>query len=111
MEAINAVELRQRLEDGAVVVLDVRPSHEYEAGHIAGARSVPLEEFDERLKRLPKGREIVAYCRGPYCVIADEAVALLRAKGFRAKRLTEGFPDWRLRGFPIGEGADTRSRT
>lgn len=99
LEAIDAVELRRRLED--VVVLDVRPRSEYEAGHIQGARSVPRDELDSRLRELPSDAEIVAYCRGPYCVFADEVVAALRAKGYRALRLTEGYPDWSQRGFPV----------
>lgn len=105
MEAITATELRRRLQAGDVVVLDVRPQLEFESGHIAGARSVPFDELTERLRELPPDTEIVAYCRGPYCVFADEAVATLRAKGFRAKRLTEGLPDWRSRGFPVEVGA------
>jgi rhodanese-related sulfurtransferase len=84
-----------------VVVLDVRPRREYEAGHIAGARSIPVKELNRRLRELPKEKEIVAYCRGPYCVFADEAVTLLRARGLRARRLVEGFPDWKSRGWPV----------
>lgn len=102
-KAVDAVELRRRLED--VIVLDVRPRSEYEAGHIHGARNVPFDELEARLRELPAGAEIVAYCRGPYCVFADEAVAALRAKGYRALRLSEGYPDWRLRGFPVAIGA------
>src|SRR4051812_19564372 len=85
LEAVDAVELRRRLKD--VVVLDVRPRPEYEAGHIRGARNVPHDELHARLRELPSDAEIVAYCRGPYCVFADEAVAALRAKGYRALRL------------------------
>ncbi len=108
MDAVNAAELRRRLKSGDVTVLDVRPRREYEAGHIRGARNVPFDELAERLRDLPPEVEIVAYCRGPYCVFADEAVAALRAKGYRARRLTEGYPDWRSRGFPveIGTAAD-----
>lgn len=105
MEAVTAAELHRRFQAGDVVVLDVRPQLEFEAGHIAGARSVPFDELIKRLRELPPDTEIVAYCRGPYCVFADEAVAALRAKGFRAKRLTDGLPDWRLRGFPVEVGA------
>jgi rhodanese-related sulfurtransferase len=104
MDAVGAAELRRRLRDGDVIVLDVRPRSEYEAGHIAGARSVPIEELEKRLRDLPPDSEVVAYCRGPYCVFADEAVAALRAKGYRARRLAEGFPDWRSRGFPVAAG-------
>lgn len=99
LEAIDAIELRRRLED--VVVLDVRASSEYEAGHIQGARNVPHNELEARLRVLPANTEIVAYC-----VLADEIVAALRAKGFRALRLTEGFPDWHLRGFPVAMGVE-----
>jgi rhodanese-related sulfurtransferase len=106
MDAVSAAELRWRLRDGTVLLLDVRPRAEFEAGHIAGARSIPLEELEERLRDLPPDGEVVAYCRGPYCVFADEAVAALRAKGYRARRLAEGFPDWRSRGFPVATGGD-----
>jgi rhodanese-related sulfurtransferase len=109
MEALGATELRRRLDAHDVVVLDVRPQMEYEAGHIAGARSIPIEELNRRLSELPKSREIVAYCRGPYCVFADEAVALLRARGLRARRLTEGFPDWKSRGWPVEAGIANRT--
>ena len=100
MSPITADELLQRLKEKSVVVLDVRPAKEYSAGHIAGARSIPLEKLRRQLKALPKSREIVAYCRGPYCVFADEAVAILQAHGLKARRLQEGFPDWRAKGFP-----------
>jgi rhodanese-related sulfurtransferase len=88
-----------------VVVLDVRPAVEYEAGHIHGARSIPITELRTRLKDLPKNREIVAYCRGPYCVFADEAVAVLRNKGYKAFRLEGGFPDWAIQGLPTSLSA------
>ena len=101
MNPITAEELLQRLKEKNVVVLDVRPAEEYFAGHIAGARSIPLEKLRRQLQALPKSREIVAYCRGPYCVFADEAVAILQAHGLKARRLQEGFPDWRAKGFPI----------
>jgi rhodanese-related sulfurtransferase len=107
MEAVDAAELRRRLSGDDVTLLDVRPSLEYEAGHIRGARNIPFDELESRLRELPGGGEIVAYCRGPYCVFADEAVEVLRGKGFRARRLTEGFPDWRARGFPIEIGEAT----
>jgi rhodanese-related sulfurtransferase len=83
------------------VVLDVRPVVEYAQGHVAGARSIPVEELEQRLSELPRDQEIVAYCRGPYCVFAHEAVALLQQRGFQARRLTEGFPEWRAAGLPI----------
>jgi len=105
MSPITADELLQRLKEKSVVVLDVRPAKEYSAGHIAGARSIPLEKLRRQLQALPKSREIVAYCRGPYCVFADEAVAILQAHGLKARRLQEGFPDWRAKGFPTGSPA------
>jgi rhodanese-related sulfurtransferase len=107
MEAVDVTELRRRLKTDDVTVLDVRPSLEYEAGHIRGARNIPFDELKARLREIPQGIEIVAYCRGPYCVFADEAVEVLRARGFRARRLTEGYPDWRSRGFAIETGTAT----
>ena len=101
MEVLSAAELSERLEQGRVVVLDVRPEPEYRAGHIEGAVSAPLEELESILPLLPKRREVVAYCRGPYCVYADDAVRLLRARGFRAERLDVGFPEWRRAGLPV----------
>ena len=101
LQAISTGELRSRLKDGGVVLLDVRPALEFEAGHIVGARSIPVAELQRRLKELPKKREIVAYCRGPYCVYADEAVDLLRAKGYKAVRFNGGFPDWKAVGLPV----------
>ena len=101
LRAVTIEELRRGLRKGGVILLDVRPAEEYGAGHIPGARSIPLSELRSRLRGLPKTREIVAYCRGPYCVLADEAVALLRSLGLRAFRLEEGFPDWKARGFPV----------
>jgi rhodanese-related sulfurtransferase len=84
-----------------VIVLDVRPEVEYRAEHIPGARSVPVERLGAYLQEIPKDREVVAYCRGPYCVFSDEAVAFLRSRGFRARRLAEGLPDWRAAGMPV----------
>jgi rhodanese-related sulfurtransferase len=94
LEAISAAELRERLSAGDVVLLDVRPAAEFEAGHIPGARSLPIEELERRLDEVPDDREIVAYCRGRYCVYSDEAVRLLRARGFRARRLETSVRDW-----------------
>ncbi|MBI4470223.1 MAG: metalloregulator ArsR/SmtB family transcription factor [Acidobacteria bacterium] len=101
LKAISTEELKRRLKDRSVVVLDVRPPDEYRAGHIPGARSIPVAELKARLKELPRSREIVAYCRGPYCVLADEAVEWLRARGRNALRLEQGFPDWEAQGFPV----------
>jgi len=101
LEAVDATELMERLSDEGVVVLDVRPEREYRAGHIPGALSVPVDALEAALQTLPRDREIVAYCRGPYCVFSDEAVALLRARGYRAYRLQQGLPDWRAAGMPV----------
>ena len=101
MEAVGALGLMERLADESVVVLDVRPEEEYRAGHVPGALSVPVSSLEAALQVLPKDKEIVAYCRGPYCVFSDEAVTLLRARGYRASRLTEGFPEWRAAGLPV----------
>lgn len=106
MEPIRGDELRRRIRQGEVVVLDVRPTEEYHAGHIPGALSVPLAELKKRLNALPKSREIVAYCRGPYCVMAIEAVDLLRKKGFRAQRMEHGVMEWRARGWRIATGGE-----
>jgi len=100
-EQLSAAELEERLVRGQVVVLDVRPEVEYRAGHIAGSRSAPLERLPEVASELSKRREIVAYCRGPYCVYADDAVRLLRSQGLNARRLDVGFPEWSRAGRPI----------
>jgi rhodanese-related sulfurtransferase len=107
LTAISGDELRRRLKNKSVVVLDVRPIMEFSAGHIKGARSIPVDELESRLKELPRSREIVAYCRGPYCVFADEAVAILHARGYKAARLQEGFPEWKTRGFPVSRAIST----
>ncbi len=104
MEVVEADELVRRVRDGEVTLLDVRPSEEYRAGHIPGALSVPLGELEKRLAELPRGRELVAYCRGPYCVMSIEAVALLRKKGVAARRMGEGVVDWRARGLRVERG-------
>jgi rhodanese-related sulfurtransferase len=101
VELLSAAELEERIEQGKVVVLDVRPEAEYRAGHITGALSAPLDRLETIAPELPKRREIVAYCRGPYCVYADDAVRLLRARGLRARRLDVGFPEWRRAGLPV----------
>jgi len=100
-EGVNAEELLRRMKCGEVTVLDVRPLEEYRAGHIPGALSIPIGELKARLKELPKNRDIVAYCRGPYCVMAVEAVELLRKKGFNAQHMNQGVADLRARGFRI----------
>jgi rhodanese-related sulfurtransferase len=105
LDAVSKEDLARRLAEDAVVVLDVRPVVEYEQGHVAGARSIPIEELEQRLSELPSDQEIVAYCRGPYCVFADEAIRLLRQRGFPARRLTEGFPEWRAAGLPVEPAA------
>ena len=105
VETVSAEELLQKIRRQDAIVLDVRPSDEYRSGHIRGARSVPVRELRRRLAELPKQQEIVAYCRGPYCVYADEAVALLRRRGYRARRLATGFPDWKAARLPIGVGS------
>jgi rhodanese-related sulfurtransferase len=100
-------ELLARARKGEVVVLDTRPSREFAAGHIAGALSVPVQQLQRRLRELPKNREYVAYCRGPYCIYADRAVEFLRTNGRRARRLLEGFPEWQAAGLPVeAEGAE-----
>ena len=101
VEQVSAAELEQRLARGEVVVLDVRPEPEFRAGHIGGARSAPLPAIGLLAPKLPRRREIVAYCRGPYCVYADDAVRLLRARGLKARRLDVGFPEWRRAGLPV----------
>ena len=101
VEQVSAAELEERLARGDVVVLDVRPEPEYRAGHIGGARSAPLPALASLAPELPRRREIVAYCRGPYCVYADDAVRLLRARGLKARRLDVGFPEWRRAGLPV----------
>lgn len=94
-------ELLERAKRGDVVILDTRPAHEFAAGHIAGAISVPVEELQDRLRKLPRSKEFVAYCRGPYCIYADRAVEMLRTSGRRARRLVDGFPEWKAAGLPV----------
>jgi rhodanese-related sulfurtransferase/DNA-binding transcriptional ArsR family regulator len=99
--AVSMEELLERARSGEVVVLDTRPAREYAAGHIAGAISMPVDHLAKRLKDLPRKKKYVAYCRGPYCVYADRAVAILQASGRSARRMREGFPEWRAAGLPI----------
>lgn len=101
LEPVPRGELVERLRDGSVTLLDVRPEDEFALGHLPGALNVPLAELDRRLAELPKRREIVAYCRGPYCVLSFEAVAALRARGYRVRRLEDGFPEWKAAGLAV----------
>ena len=101
LDPVPAKELLSRARKGLVTVLDVRPSEEFAAGHLPGAVNIPIRELEKRLKELPKGKEIVAYCRGPYCLMSYDAVALLRKKGLSARRLEAGLPEWRLAGLPL----------
>lgn len=105
LEQVSRVELARRLRDG-VLVWDVRPVAEYEAGHVPGAVSVPPDEVRRRLREVPEGTDVVAYCRGPFCVYADDAVRQLRASGRRAVRLEGGFPEWRRAGLPVTTGPE-----
>lgn len=104
LEPVSREALLDRLARGDAAVLDVRPVEEYEAGHIPGATSIPLPELENRLGDLPRDVDVVAYCRGPYCVLAPEALTILRVNGFRARRLEDGFPEWRLAGMPVEVG-------
>jgi rhodanese-related sulfurtransferase/DNA-binding transcriptional ArsR family regulator len=104
LEPVPAKELWQRAKQGLVTVLDVRPPEEYAQGHIRGAINVPVTELKKRLDTIPAGQEVVAYCRGPYCLLAYEAVQVLRKKGIKARRLEDGYPEWRLHGLPVEKG-------
>ena len=108
LEQVTRAELLARVKRDDVVVLDVRPPEEFAAGHIPGAVSVPLDQLEQRLGSLPRDAEIVAYCRGPYCLLAPRAVELLRERGFRARRLEDGLPEWRLAGLPVAVGEEGR---
>ena len=101
LEPIPRTELLARVRDGLVTVLDVRPAEEYAAGHVAGAVNIPIKELEQRLGELGKNQEIVAYCRGPHCVLAFDAVARLREKGLTARRLEDGYPEWKIAGLPV----------
>jgi len=105
LEAVSRPELVERLKAGVVTVLDVRPEDEFALGHLPGAVNVPLGELEKRLAELDPEQEIVAYCRGPYCVLSYEAVAILRARGFKVRRLEDGLPEWRAAGLPVEAGA------
>lgn len=101
LEPLSREELMTRLNEGSVTVLDVRPREEYEAGHVAGAVNVPLEDIERHLRDLPEGREVVAYCRGTWCVLSFDAMVALRKRGIAARRLEEGYPEWKAAGLPI----------
>jgi len=107
LEPVTLAELRRLVRDDGVTVVDVRPREEYEAGHIPGALSLPVAELKGRLRELPKSKEVIAYCRGPYCVYSLEAVQLLRKHGYRARRADEGLPEWRIGGLPVERGGGT----
>jgi rhodanese-related sulfurtransferase/DNA-binding transcriptional ArsR family regulator len=104
LEPIDGAELLRRVEAGDVTVLDVRPQDEYRAGHIPGALSMPVEQLERRLSEIPADRPVIAYCRGPFCVFAGDAVEELRRHGYSAERMAEGLPDWRLAGHPVATG-------
>ena len=108
LEAVCTEELLAKTREGGVVVLDVRPEEEYRAGHIPDARSVPLERLEAYLEEIPEDHEVVAYCRGPYCMFSDEAVELLRSHGYRARRLAGGLPEWRADGLSVEAGEQRR---
>lgn len=101
LQPIGHDELHDRIKDGNLIILDVRPEVEFRAGRIPGAQSIPLSELETRLKEIPDGAEVAAYCRGPYCIMALEAVRLLRKKGFHARRFEDGLPEWQARGLPV----------
>jgi rhodanese-related sulfurtransferase len=101
LAAVDLLELERLVADGSVILLDVRPALEYQQGHIPDARSIPVEELEHRLAELPRDREIVAYCRGPYCVFSDEAAQVLQSHGFRVRRFDAGLPEWRAAGLPV----------
>lgn len=106
LDPVTHQDLAERLRRGDVTVIDVRPVEEFDAGHIAGARSIPVDELAERLAEVPEGSGVVAYCRGPYCVFADDAVRELRGRGYEARRLEGGFPEWRRAGLPVEIAAE-----
>jgi len=104
MEAVSGPEVLARAKKGLVVVLDVRPEEEFAAGHLPGAMNIPIHQLEKRLKELPRRKEVVAYCRGPYCLMSYDAVTMLRKKGVKARRLQDGLPEWRAAGLPIERG-------
>lgn len=106
LEAVSRTELMDRLKIGLVTIVDLRPEDEFALGHLPGAVNVPLRQLEERLSQFDPQQEVIAYCRGPYCVLSYEAVALLRARGFKARRLEDGLPEWRAAGLPVAEGSE-----
>lgn len=106
LQPITLAELRRRLKDGSATIVDVRPRAEFEAGHIPGALSMPVDDLKRRINELPRRREVIAYCRGPYCLYSIDAVTLLRKHGFKARRADQGLPEWRGEGLPVVAGAD-----
>ncbi|TDT40235.1 ArsR family transcriptional regulator [Halospina denitrificans] len=101
LDAVDADELMAQIESGGVTLLDVRPEQEYSAGHLPGALNIPVEELQERLRELPEGQTIVAYCRGPFCALSEDAVQLLREQGIAAVRFDSGYPEWKASGLPV----------
>ena len=108
LDTIDRNELARRIRRGDIVILDVRPETEFSSGHILGATSVPITELRKHMKALPKDSDVVAYCRGPYCVYADDAVRELNRRGYRARRLVDGFPEWKRAGLPVASGEGAR---
>ena len=109
-QPVDSWDLLDRLNCEEITVIDVRPADEYAAAHLPGARSIPIDELEEHLDELDPEREIVAYCRGPYCLFADEAVELLKQRGFKAWRLADGLPDWRMAGLPVDYGVNEKAQ-
>jgi rhodanese-related sulfurtransferase len=105
LEPVSRKDLISRIRDGLVTVLDVRPEDEFALGHLPGALNIPLDKLEQRLRELPANREVIAYCRGPYCVLSFEAVAALRARGYLVRRLEDGYPEWKAAGLPIEASA------
>lgn len=110
LEPVSRVELTQRMKKGLVTLIDVRPEDEFALGHVPGARNIPLSELKRHLKKLDRNTEVIAYCRGPYCVLSFEAVAELRKLGFKARRLEDGLPEWRAAGLPVQASSSLMSK-
>lgn len=110
LEPISRQDLAARLRDGLVTVLDVRPEDEFSAGHLPGALNIPVSQLESRLSEIPPDRDVIAYCRGPYCVLSFDAVRTLRSRGYPVRRLEDGYPEWKAAGLPVASGADDTSR-